>query len=82
MNTATLKGSIRAEKTLRGSIRYVDHVGVNGAQVYEGEYTVKPELTERILQTKGKSMLDNVTIREIPIDTVTNAAGGNTIIIG
>ena len=82
MNTDILRGTLRADAAVSASLRYVDYVGGADTQPYEGEYTVTPALDEQRMATKGRVMTDNVTIREIPIDTVTNAAGGNTIIIG
>ena len=50
---------------------------------YEGPYVVIPKLDEQIvLLTKDKSMSDNVTVREIPWEEVSNPQGGITVTIG
>ena len=50
---------------------------------YEGTYEVIPKAhVEQILETKNKSMTDNVTVREIPYSEVTNPQGGKTANIG
>lgn len=49
---------------------------------YKGSYEVVPKLEEQILDTSFKVMRDDVKIKEIPITTVANTAGGNTVIIG
>lgn len=49
---------------------------------YEGEYTVTPKVSEIVLPTKDRSMIDDVTIFQIPYQSVSNPAGGNTVIIG
>ena len=49
---------------------------------YEGEYQITPRITEQILETKDKSMVDNVTIFQIPYAAVSNPSGGQTVTIG
>jgi len=49
---------------------------------YEGEYEVTPQLTEQVLETSGKKMLDDVTVRMIPITYTTNPYNGKTVLIG
>ena len=48
---------------------------------YNGEYIVQPEFEKVILQTKNKSMRDDVQVLEIPISEVGNEYG-TTLIIG
>ena len=48
---------------------------------YEGAYTVVPTTSEQILETRAKTMLDDVTVTEIPYQQVTNEAGGYTVSI-
>ena len=48
---------------------------------YEGAYRVVPTTSEQILETKAKTMLDDVTVTEIPYQQVTNEAGGYTVSI-
>ena len=59
----------------------VDIFQVQGEE-YSGSYEVTPKLKEQILQTSEKVMREDLKIKEIPITTVTNSSGGNTIIIG
>ena len=50
---------------------------------YTGEYTVTPKVEEEtILQTKGRKMIKDVTVRKIPQYEVSNPQGGETLIIG
>jgi len=50
---------------------------------YEGEYVVIPKpFTEQVLETKNKSLVDDVTVLEIPYSEVTNPEGGITANIG
>lgn len=50
--------------------------------VYDGVYQVTPKLESQTLATRNKLMTDDVTVEEIPISSVSNTAGGNTVIIG
>lgn len=50
---------------------------------YTGEYSVTPEVdTAQTLETAGKYLTNDVTVKAIPDYEVTNEAGGNTFIIG
>ena len=49
---------------------------------YEGEYTVTPKVEAQTMFTKDKVMMDDVTIKEIPIYRTSNTSGGNTVFIG
>ena len=49
---------------------------------YEGDYSVKPKLEKQTLKTQGLVMDFDLDVGEIPIATVSNTSGGNTVIIG
>lgn len=49
---------------------------------YDGDYIVVPQVTEQVLPTKEKVMVNDLTVKEIPTYEVSNEAGGNTFIIG
>lgn len=49
---------------------------------YKGSYEVTPRLEEQTLSTAHKVMRNDVKIKKIPITTVSNTSGGNTVIIG
>lgn len=46
---------------------------------YDGEYEVTPKISEQELETKNKSMTDNVKVLSIPFSEVTNPEGGKTV---
>ena len=48
---------------------------------YEGPYTVTPKTAAQSLETRHKTMRDDVTVLEIPYYQTTNAQGGYTVII-
>jgi cell division protein YceG involved in septum cleavage len=60
----------------------VVHESTDG-EIYQGDYTVTPKVTEEVLlQTKSKVMKNNVTVLKVPQFEVSNDAGGKTLILG
>lgn len=53
-----------------------------GGEPYEGDYSVTPKVTAQTMPTKEKVMLEDLTINSIPLYSVSNNSGGNTIYIG
>lgn len=49
---------------------------------YTGEYVVDPRKVEQVLETKNKSMRDDVTVNPIFYAETTNLSGGLTAVIG
>lgn len=49
---------------------------------YTGDYSVTPSIEEKVLETKNKSMSDNVTVLKIPKYEFDNVAKGQTVVIG
>lgn len=49
---------------------------------YKGEYEITPKVTEQILETKNKSMKEDITVFQIPYSSVINPSGGQTVTIG
>lgn len=49
---------------------------------YHGDYKVTPDWEEQVLETKNKSMLDDVVVLSIPKYEFDNMANGQTIVIG
>lgn len=49
---------------------------------YGGDYEVTPSFAAQTLETRAKTMTDDLTIRAIPVSRTTNPAGGKTIYIG
>ena len=63
------------------AISFGSVVGV-AAEVYRGEYTVVPAITDQVLVTKEKMMKDNMTFMAVPKQIVDNPSGGKTVTIG
>lgn len=84
-----LRGSIKSSLTLIGNIR--SNVSLNGViskptfiggEEYKGAYEVTPKVEAQTLPTKDKMLIDDMTIKAIPIFKVSNTTGGNTVFIG
>lgn len=74
-----VQGFISTDRMLSGNI----HAGISlGQTAYSGPYTVNAAFEAQHLATKGKSMLDDVTINSIQVSRTTNQSGGKTIYIG
>ena len=52
-----------------------------GGEPYEGSYTITPKVEEQKMETKGKIMIDDVTVKSVPFFEVSNTSGGNTVYI-
>lgn len=61
-----------------------DYIGGGGGappDYYEGEYEIIPKTVEQKLDTKQKTMREDVTVAEIPVHEFSNDSG-TTIVIG
>lgn len=48
---------------------------------YNGDYNIIPKVDEQVLLTKNTLMVDNMTIKAIPVHKVSNTSGGITVYI-
>lgn len=60
----------------------MEEEGVGEYPVYKGAYEVTPSLETQTLETAYKVMTGNVEVESIPMEKVSNTAGGMTLIIG
>ncbi len=60
----------------------IEEGGGSPLPYYDGAYQVTPRKVEQVLDTKNKSMRDDVTIDPINYAEVTNPQGGKTATIG
>lgn len=49
---------------------------------YTGSYNVIPKVKSQKLETKNKSMTNDINVEKIPYSEVSNPEGGKTIVIG
>ena len=50
--------------------------------IYTGDYDVIPRVYQQVLETKDKTMIDNVTVEIIPLVKTINQSNGYTVTIG
>lgn len=55
---------------------------IGSSETFLGPYLVTPSAEKIVLETKSKTMKEDITINPIPFFEVSNTAGGNTIYIG
>ena len=60
----------------------IDEGGGSPLPYYDGSYQVVPRKIEQVLDTKNKSMRDDVTVNAINYSEVSNPQGGKTVNIG
>lgn len=78
-SSLTLSGNICSKVSLNGAIskpKYVNH------EKYQGDYVVTPKVNAQTMPTKDKLLIEDMTIKAIPIFKVSNTTGGNTVFIG
>lgn len=65
-------------------INFAEAIIVQGERLpnYKGSYEITPRVVEQMLETKDKSMIDDVTVNAIPYVEVSNVGGGFTATIG
>lgn len=75
----SLNGNVRDKAKMSGTLHYAKSKPL---PYYEGEYEVDPKFEEQTLETKQKSMHDDVKVKAISTLEIDNEAGGITFIIG
>lgn len=76
---------LQVEEANEQIILDVDVVVESGGDIlpyYTGDYIVTPRIEEQILETKNKSMKNDVVVEKIPYSEVANIGGGKTATIG
>lgn len=77
-----LDGELSLDVVLDGEIGIITSVKGYEYPVYDGDYVVTPHAWEQYLDTDHKTMLNDVTVLEIPYTEVGNMSGGLTVSIG
>ena len=72
---------VSVSKEPRHEAKVVSGIIHVGFPDYEGTYEVTPTAGEQELQTRNKTMRDDVTVHAIPYHETTNEAGGYTVSI-
>lgn len=69
--------SVAGDKAIFSEVQTVNV----GGDPYEGDYVVTPKVDQQIMSTKGKVMVQDVTIKQIPFFKTSNTSGGSTVYI-
>lgn len=70
-------GEVRAVGVLEGTVQ-----AGGSYPLYEGSYEVEPSAGTQVLATRNRLMTEDIRVKEIAYQEVTNASGGKTITIG
>lgn len=71
-------GAVIGATLVGGRIEIVDA----DVSIYDGDYTITPDVDGQTVGTAGKMMRDDLTVEAIPYFDVSNASGGSTVYIG
>ena len=80
MLKAVIKARLPSTLTATVSAKIVG--GSSSYETYRGDYTVDPDFDGITLETRGKVMRDDVTVKPIEVARVSNTQGGKTVYIG
>lgn len=76
---ASMKGTLAGMPTMKGSLTVPQVIVPNP---YEGDYTVTPRPFDSvILETRDKTMTDDVTVLKVPYYETSNIYDGKTVYI-
>lgn len=78
-SSAQLNGDVRNQNQLTGHISVgsdFEHI------VYDGPYEAMPHRDDQVVNTKGRLMREDFTVKAVPYAEITNNADGITITIG
>ena len=77
-----LDGELSVNLYMDGTPDKVIRVMDYDAPVYTGETTVNPDFIGKVLQTAQKTVISNITVNPIQVESVSNPTGGRTVYIG
>lgn len=69
-----------SDADLEADFGEVQTVGIGG-DLYEGSYEVTPKVESQTMPTKGKLLVKDMKIKEVPVFRVSNSSGGTTVYI-
>lgn len=74
-----ISGSLSLTGALTGALSIPTYIDV---EKYDGEYEVSPAFEDCTLETKNKTLTDDILVKAIEVQTVSNLSGGKTVYIG
>ena len=80
-NPTTLKATLNTPCVLEAFLTIPRVIGTVYPP-YSGPHEVVPDFIDHTLETRETLVMDDITVREIPVAEVENLAGGYTVTIG
>ena len=77
----TITGTVQLKEVLTGVVQ-LPNLTPPVHPSFDGPYEVTPRFHKQTLETKNKTMTDDVTVETIPVYRTINPSGGNTVSIG
>lgn len=74
-----IAGALSSPATITGELTIPTYVDVD---LYSGDYDVYPDFTGKTLDTANKTLTDDITVKPIEVQTMSNSSGGLTVYIG
>lgn len=74
-----LQGQLSNVNRIIGVLSIPTYVDVD---IYEGEYEIAPSFDSQTLETRNKTLTEDILVKAIEVQTVTNLSGGKTVYIG
>lgn len=79
----SLTGYLSSDESLSGELSLGSSTIIIPEVPYTGDYVVDSTvLSDKILETKHKTLMDDITIKPVPTYEVSNMSGGYTFYIG
>lgn len=77
--TGRITGSLSSTSNIIGSLTIPQHID---ADIYDGMYDINPDFIGTTLETRNKTLRENITVKPIQVESVSNLEGGRTVYIG
>ncbi len=72
-----ITGEVRASAVIEGTVQAGGSI-----PAYEGSYEIEPSLSPQVFATRNRVMKEDLTVKGIAYQEVTNTSGGHTVTIG
>ena len=77
-----IDGEMSLDLHMDGEAGTVIKVTEYDTPTYQGQTTVTPDFEGTVLETAQKTVLSNITVNPIQVESVSNPMGGRTVYIG
>lgn len=74
-----ISGSLAESSFIAGVLTIPTYVETD---TYDGNYEVEPAFESQTLGTKNKTLTDDILVKAIEVQSVSNLSGGRTVYIG